>query len=75
MKKLLTKMRAGFSLAESYRQPMPVVEIHLFQGGYAYPVCPRCKITLDREYQAYCDRCGQCLSWEDFDKAIVIFRL
>ena len=42
-----------------YRLPMCVKE---FRRGF--PVCPRCKRTIEREYQAYCDRCGQCLKWK-----------
>ena len=60
------------SVAESYRQPMNVTEIHLFGDGTAYPVCPRCRITIEREYQAYCDRCGQALSWKAYHKAIIV---
>ena len=26
-------------------------------------LCPRCRIPLDRDYQSYCDRCGQHLNW------------
>lgn len=29
----------------------------------SYPVCPCCGITLEREYQLHCDRCGQALAW------------
>ena len=39
-----------------------------------YPVCPRCKLTLDREYQRFCDRCGQRLDWSRYDKAVVILK-
>lgn len=28
-----------------------------------YGICPRCGAPLDRDYQSYCDRCGQHLSW------------
>ena len=60
------------SVAESYRQPMNVTEIHLCGDSTAYPVCPRCRITIEREYQAYCDRCGQALSWKAYHKAIIV---
>lgn len=59
-------------VALSYRQPMTVNEIHLFWDGTAYPVCPRCHITIERDYQAYCDRCGQALNWKAYHKAIVV---
>jgi len=65
----------GVGLDElSFRAPMPVVEIYIFPsmtGTPAFPVCPRCHCTLEREYIAYCDRCGQRLSWDDFDHAAV----
>lgn len=58
--------------AEAFRHPMPVNEIHLHRGHYAYPVCPRCRTTPEREYQAYCDRCGQALDWKAFRRALVV---
>jgi len=58
--------------AESFRLPMTITEIHLFQNRTAYPVCPRCRITLDREYQAYCDRCGQALNWKSYRSAVIV---
>ena len=27
---------------------------------------------MEREYQSYCDRCGQALDWKGFSKALVI---
>ena len=53
----------------SYRIPMPVTEVCRFQGTsslIAFPVCPQCGQTMEREFQSYCDRCGQCLDWECF---------
>lgn len=58
--------------AESFRIPMPVTEIRLFRDRTAYPVCPRCHMTLEREYQAFCDRCGQALNWSSFQNAMVV---
>lgn len=58
--------------AERYRTPMRVTHVLRFPSGLTFPVCPSCEITLDREYQHYCDRCGQCLSWRFFSKAIVV---
>ena len=49
----------------SYRVPMNVTDVFLYKN-YSYPICPRCKITLEREYQAFCDRCGQALSWKKY---------
>ena len=53
----------------SYLIPMPVTEVRRFQGTsglIAFPVCPHCGQTMEREFQSYCDRCGQCLDWERF---------
>ena len=60
-----------FWLAE-YRLPRPITEYRLnrsFHGDQAFYYCPRCDITLDREFQACCDRCGQLLDWKDYRKA------
>lgn len=65
-------MSTSVEEAITYRTPLPVTEVMKFPNGYAFPVCPRCKITLEREYQSYCDRCGQCLDWNDFENAKVI---
>lgn len=51
--------------AESYRQPMPVTE-NVCYGTSAFPVCPRCGVAVEREFQSYCDRCGQALDWRKF---------
>ncbi len=67
-----TIKRPVTSEAGSFRLPMAVSEVYLFRNGDAYPVCPRCRITLEREYQAYCDRCGQALDWSDYEKALVV---
>ena len=61
--------------AARFRVPMPVTSILLTrtsQGALAFPVCPRCQISLEREYQAYCDRCGQALDWGFFEQATVL---
>ena len=52
--------------ALSYRHPMPVTESMITRRGATYPVCPRCKISLEREYMNYCNNCGQCLAWESY---------
>ena len=33
-----------------------------------FPVCPNCGITMEREYQSFCDRCGQKLAWNLYDQ-------
>lgn len=59
----------------SFRKPMAVTCVRLFHGAYGmdrYPVCPRCDTTMEREYQHFCDRCGQCIGWNTYRNAIVI---
>ena len=51
--------------AEDYRRPMEVTDIVCYSQE-AFAVCPRCKISLEREFQSYCDRCGQALNWRRF---------
>ena len=48
----------------SFRRPLAVTEAVLFpRDRFHYPRCPRCRLTLDREYMSFCDRCGQRLDW------------
>lgn len=59
-----------------YRRPMRVREIMVFpaiRGTPGLAVCPRCRTTMEREYMAYCDRCGQCLDWHGYKQAAVIY--
>ena len=67
----LLLLSAGFRLAK------PVVEVMSFRssfGGRTYCfICPSCHVTLEREFMAYCDRCGQCLDWKNYRSAKVIF--
>lgn len=65
-------MKISVADAVSYREPLAVTEILLLPNGDAFFVCPRCKITLERAYQSYCDRYGQCLDWDDFDNAKIV---
>lgn len=58
-----------------YRRPMRVVEIHTYphcHGAPAYPVCPRCGKTMEREYTAFCSRCGQMLNWRHYRHAKIV---
>lgn len=54
-----------------YREPMVVTEIMVWQNGYAFPICPRCGCTFEREYQSFCGGCGQMLKWKGFSRAKV----
>ena len=59
-----------------YRCPMHVAEIHVFphcHGAPAYPVCPRCGRTMEREYMAFCSRCGQMLGWRRYQYARIVY--
>lgn len=56
----------------SYRLPMQVTEIFATDDQEHFPVCPRCRISLEREYMNYCDRCGQRLDWFGFPSSAVI---
>lgn len=80
---VLEKLCKGFELTPNEllripplsdsRLPMAVAERRFICGLGCYPVCPYCKLTLDREYQHFCDRCGQELDWKDYSNAIIIF--
>lgn len=52
----------------SYRIPRRITDICLYCNGDAYAQCPRCRIPLDRDYQPYCDRCGQALDWSCWEE-------
>lgn len=62
-----------FFTAVSYRISRPVTKILLLPSGDSHPICPRCDITMDREYMRFCDRCGQHLGWNLFRFASVIY--
>ena len=65
---LLKKTSAA---AESYRLPMPVMQLRKYRTAVYY-ICPRCKITMEREFMAYCDRCGQCLDWTHYLQTTIV---
>ena len=75
MKNTAVQKGVTLSSAESFRIPMAVTEIVLFKNGDTYPVCPHCHRSLDREYQRFCDRCGQALNWTTFSKALIVLKL
>lgn len=63
-------------LALSYRRPMRIRELMVFPDMRpmdSYYVCPRCQITLEREFVKYCDRCGQCLDWTTYQQAKIVY--
>ncbi|MCR4772418.1 MAG: helix-turn-helix transcriptional regulator [Oscillospiraceae bacterium] len=57
----------------AFRIPMKVTKrrgfIECLFGFTAYPICPQCGLSLAREYQCFCDRCGQQLCWNRYSKA------
>ena len=52
--------------AQSFRIKMKVTRVFECKDLSVFPICPRCEITLEREFQSYCDRCGQHLDWSYF---------
>ena len=58
----------------SYRFPKPVKKVLLLPNNDSYPLCPRCGFSLEREYMAFCDRCGQHLTWKIFPLVIVHYK-
>lgn len=60
----------------SYRLSMPVTHYRRCPANSEYyttfPVCPRCRCSLEREYQSFCDNCGQRLNWAAYDYAVLL---
>ena len=68
----LTDFSVFFHLLMTYRAPMMVDEAIIYRKAFTddlYYRCPRCQTFLARDFMAYCDRCGQCLDWRDYQKA------
>lgn len=57
----------------AFRQPMPVTKMLLLRSGDSYPLCPQCAVSLEREYQRFCDRCGQRLDWKRYRGAQIVY--
>lgn len=59
--------------ASAYRLPKLISEIVEFPSSLqpnsynSYAICPRCKNPIERDYQKYCDSCGQRLDWSNYD--------
>lgn len=69
------RLLPALQLQLSFRLPMPVTHVQSVRDNGCFntlPICPRCKMTVCREYQRYCDNCGQNLNWESFQKAIIV---
>ena len=63
-----TRVLYELLLFPTYRLPMRVKEVYSFKWGADFPRCPRCGATMEREYQLFCDRCGQRLNWSGFEE-------
>ena len=62
-----TRVLYELLLSPTYRWPMRVKEMYSFKWGAEFPRCPRSGSTMKREYQLFCDLCGQRLNWNGFD--------
>ncbi len=58
-----------FMKAITYRVPLPVTKVLVLPNDTSYPICPKCFVSIEREYMSFCDRCGQKLSWNLFENA------
>jgi len=59
----------------SFRRPMAVTEVvYHSRSGNSFPRCPRCRLTMEREYMHFCDRCGQKLDWSSFQHSTIVLR-
>ena len=56
-------------IAPSYRIPKKVKKIRVYPDNCFFGVCPRCNKSIDREYQDFCNCCGQRLDWSVLDEA------
>ena len=59
----------------SYRFPLMVNSVRYYPECpelSTYPLCPRCNQPMEREYQPYCDQCGQALDWKNLSHAVII---
>jgi hypothetical protein len=36
-----------------------------------YMLCPTCECVIERDYQAFCDACGQKLKWGSWKKVVL----
>lgn len=55
------------------QEPALVKTAVVFEKEGACFQCPHCKTTMEREYQQYCDRCGQKLKWQARRKVHYIY--
>ena len=62
--------------AMSYRTAKIVATYRIFPdhrfGVQTFALCPTCNGDVDRDYQAFCDGCGQKLKWISFRKMVAV---
>lgn len=71
-----TLLKTTWFSARSYRRPMAVRELMVFPAikqDTSFYVCPRCRVTMEREFMRYCDRCGQRLNWAHYEQARIVY--
>lgn len=56
-----------------YRMELLIKEAVVFPNDFIYYVCPKCHMTLEREFMSYCSRCGQHSCWNEYKKSKVIY--
>ena len=58
-----------------YRVPRCVTDYTFFLASHtSYARCPSCQTFLEREYQSFCDQCGQCLEWPQSGPKVIHLR-
>ena len=63
--------------AEAYRKPMLIKKVLIINSGnqkLGYYICPRCNVSMEREFTSFCDRCGQALNWREYKKAERVYK-
>jgi hypothetical protein len=50
--------------AEQKKEVTAIRCYHTEETGY--PICPNCGYAMEREFQKFCEQCGQLLSWRRF---------
>ena len=59
------------NLSASYRVAMRIYEAKMLYNG-KYFVCQRCRVTPERDFQAFCERYDQHLDWTRYRYAKII---
>lgn len=73
--KVKVRVKDAEQTALSFRKRMLVNAVRSYSSCphlFSYPICPRCLVPMTREYQRYCEHCGQALDWSKFHKAVII---